>query len=299
MKPADRSPGSGSAADVREGYLDVDGGRVWWRLHSPNAPGAPLVVLHGGPGMPSYYLENLAGLADQRPVLFFDQLGCGRSPREVGTDVSLETLAAHVHLLVHHLDLDGCVLLGHSFGGMLALESWRRDPSPWAGLVLSSPLVSTAQWVDDVDSRVAALPDDVQAWIRGPRNKQEQAAGEDRFYREFFCRLDPWPDSLLQTMNETSTEVYEKLWGINEFSPSGDLLKADLSGVIPGISVPTLWICGSHDEVLPKTLASFANGAPRAQVSVLAGGSHCVHLEQPEAYERAVRDFLSSLDAVQ
>lgn len=294
--PAEHAPGPDSVVDVREGHLAVEGGRIWWRLHSPDATGAPLVVLHGGPGMPAYYLENLAVLADQRPVLFFDQLGCGRSPREEGTHVSLATLATHVHTLVDYLGLEDCVLLGHSFGGTLALESWHQDPSQWVGLVLSSPLVSTARWVEDVDRCVATLPDQVQAWIRQPQNEQERVAGEDRFYREFFCRLDPWPDSLQQTMNETSTEIYETLWGTNEFSPSGDLLGTDLSDVTRKINVPTLWICGSHDEVLPKTLTSFASGVPQAQIVVLNGGSHCVHLEQPTTYERTIRNYLSHID---
>lgn len=296
MTPADPCPDPGSGTDVREGHLPVKGGRIWWRLHSPLATGTPLVVLHGGPGMPAYYLESLAILADRRPVLFFDQPGCGRSPLAPGTEVSLEMLAAHVHALVTHLDLDNYVLLGHSFGGMLALESWRQDPSGCAGLVLSSPLVSTARWIEDVDRCVAALPAQVQAWIRQPRNRQEQDAGEDRFYREFFCRLDPWPGCLQRTMDETSAGVYQRLWGTNEFSPSGDLLRADLSAVTRSISVPTLWMCGSRDEVLPETLASFAAGVPLAEVVVLDGGSHCAHLEQPAAYEQALRSYLSRID---
>lgn len=72
--------------EAREGYLPVTGGRVWYQIvGSGNA--TPLLVLHGGPGVPHDYLESLADLADERPVVFYDQLGCGKSDRP--DDVSL------------------------------------------------------------------------------------------------------------------------------------------------------------------------------------------------------------------
>ena len=65
-----------------EGYLEVDGGRVWYR--SVGEGGTPLLCLHGGPGFTHYYLEPLEALADRRQVIFYDQLGCGRSDRPAG-----------------------------------------------------------------------------------------------------------------------------------------------------------------------------------------------------------------------
>ncbi len=66
---------------IEEGYLDVPGGKVWYRAVGDNADGTPLLCLHGGPGFTHYYLEPLEALADRRRVLFYDQLGCGRSDR--------------------------------------------------------------------------------------------------------------------------------------------------------------------------------------------------------------------------
>jgi len=64
-----------------EGYIEVPGGRVWYRITGTDRPGIPVLCLHGGPGMPHDYLEPLADLASSRPVIFYDQLGCGRSDR--------------------------------------------------------------------------------------------------------------------------------------------------------------------------------------------------------------------------
>src|SRR2546425_3874548 len=72
--------------ESRQGYVQVTGGRVWYRIVG-HGPKVPLLVLHGGPGAPSYYLEPLERLGDDRPVVFYDQLGCGRS--DIPSDTSL------------------------------------------------------------------------------------------------------------------------------------------------------------------------------------------------------------------
>src|SRR5580658_7720399 len=80
-----------------EGYVEVPGGRVWYRIAGADQPGTPLLRLHGGPGLPHDYLEPLEALAARRPVIFYDQLGCGRSDRPA--DDSLWTLDRFVEEL--------------------------------------------------------------------------------------------------------------------------------------------------------------------------------------------------------
>lgn len=64
----------------QEGFLQVNGGKIWYKVRGGN--GVPLLMLHGGPGFTSYYLTPLAdSLANDRPVILFDQLGCGRSDK--------------------------------------------------------------------------------------------------------------------------------------------------------------------------------------------------------------------------
>src|SRR5258705_10856193 len=63
-----------------EGYINVDGGKVWYRV-TGTGDKTPILVLHGGPGIPSYYLKPLEALGKDRQVVFFDQLGCGKIGR--------------------------------------------------------------------------------------------------------------------------------------------------------------------------------------------------------------------------
>ena len=120
-----------------EGYLHVPGGRVWYRsVGEPHDDRAPLLCLHGGPGFTHYYLEPLEALADRRQVVFYDQLGCGRSERP--DDLSLWTVDRFVEELATvraALELDLLHLFGSSWGGMLAMQyvldhqpGWRASP---------------------------------------------------------------------------------------------------------------------------------------------------------------------------
>ena len=104
-----------------EGYVEVPGGRVWYG--SVGHGGVPLLCLHGGPGFTHYYLEALQDLADRRRVIFYDQLGCGKSDRP--GDASLWTVTRFVEELAvvrEALGLDRLHLFGSSWGGMLAMQ---------------------------------------------------------------------------------------------------------------------------------------------------------------------------------
>ena len=83
--------------NAEEGYIEVPGGRVWYRSVGSRGDKAPLLCLHGGPGFTHYYLEPLEALADNRQVIFYDQLGCGNADRP--DDVSLWTVDRFVEEL--------------------------------------------------------------------------------------------------------------------------------------------------------------------------------------------------------
>ncbi len=106
-----------------EGFIEVPGGRVWYRAVGDQTDATPLLCLHGGPGFTHYYLEPLETLAEHRRVIFYDQLGCGRSDRP--DDVTLWTVDRFVEELaqVHTtLQLERLHLFGSSWGGMLAMQ---------------------------------------------------------------------------------------------------------------------------------------------------------------------------------
>ena len=119
-----------------EGRIDVDGHRVWYRRVGER--GVPLLLLHGGPGAGHDYLEPLAGLAERRAVIFYDQLGCGRSDQPDDPSLwRIERFVREVDTVRAALGLDRVHILGQSWGGWLAIEYMLSAPKGVVGLVLA------------------------------------------------------------------------------------------------------------------------------------------------------------------
>ena len=128
-----------------EGFVDFHGHKVWYRMvgDSEDAAKLPLLCLHGGPGVPSGYLEPMEAIAESgRRVVLYDQLGCGNSDQP--HDTSLWTVGLflqELEVVRESLGLERIHLLGQSWGGMLALEYLLTKPSGVHSLVLASSLV--------------------------------------------------------------------------------------------------------------------------------------------------------------
>jgi proline-specific peptidase len=132
-----------SSAPVSEGFVSFGGFRSWYRvvgdLSQPRGPAKlPLLVLHGGPGGPSDYLEPLEELADiGRPIVFYDQVGCGNSDQPNDPSLwSVELFLDELSTVRQELGLDRIHLLGHSWGGMLAMQYALTQPVGLASLIL-------------------------------------------------------------------------------------------------------------------------------------------------------------------
>jgi proline-specific peptidase len=288
---------------MEQGFVNVTGGRVWYGVEGATSPGVPLLTIHGGPGATHDYLEPLARLADERPVVFYDQLGSGSSDRPNDPGLwSVDRFVEELALLRAALGLETVHLLGSSWGTMLAVEYLLRTGSAGVkGLVLSAPYLSTARWVADQRTYVAAMPPEIRDAIERGEMARDYSSAEYQtamtaFYRRHLCRLDPWPECLERTFARMSQDVYEHLWGPSEFTMTGTLRDADLTGRLGHIAVPTLFTCGRHDEATPATTAYYRGLMPNAQLAVVEDASHSHHLEQPDTYLALVRGFLRRAD---
>lgn len=283
-----------------EGLIDVPGGRVFYRIIGQDAPGTPLLVVHGGPGLPHDYLVPLEALANARPVIFYDQLGCGRSDRS--GDLSLFALPRFVEELDavrRALGLSRVALLGQSFGALLSVEYLlRRGQAGVERLVLSGPCLSADRFAADQRAHLTAMPQTVQdavaaAEAAGDYNSNAYQAAVDAFYAKHVCRLDPWPTCLTRAIEGMGLPCYLHMWGPSEFTLTGTLAGYDATPELGAITVPTLFTCGRYDEAMPETTADFAARIPGARLVVIEDASHSHHLEQPARYLEAVEAFLA------
>ena len=282
--------------------IDVTGGRVWAEIVG-DGPGTPLLVLHGGPGVPSYYLDSLRALASERPVVLYDQLGCGRSDRPADTSLyRAERFVAEVGQVRDALGLGRVHLLGQSWGGMLAAMYVLTAPPGLASLVLASPVIDSGRWADDCARLKAALPAEVQEVIdeheaSGFTGCPEYAAATLEWWRRHICRLRPFPADVERALASMGVECYATMWGPSEFTLTGNLRDVTLSPRLPELALPVLFTCGRHDEATPESTGYFAGLVPGARLAVFEHSSHMAHLEQADAYLAQVSAFLTEADA--
>ena len=300
-------------AHIREGRMPFEGFSTWYRVIGDQGSGqVPVILLHGGPGYPSDSLEPIEALADSdRAVVRYDQLGCGRSslkdiphdPAMFVTELFVRELAA----LVAELGLEEYVLLGQSWGGMLALEYALTQPAGLKGLILYSTLASIAEWKVATEKLVQTLPEEAQAIIRksrstGDKTSPEFRAAEHEFNSRFVCRLDPLPECAQRSEDALASdnEVYTVMAGGSEFDSGGGMAilnEWDVRPRLHEIKVPTLCISGEFDEATPEVMSTLTEGISGASGHVLPGASHASHLEAPDLFFPLVERFLDELDS--
>jgi proline-specific peptidase len=284
-----------------EGFIDVTGGRVWYaRLGAPDTGRAPVLLLHGGPGAASDYVQPLAErLAADRVAIVYDQLGCGRS--DAPDDRSLWTLdrsCAEVDQVRTALGLDHCHLFGQSWGGWLAIEYMTRGAEGITSLVLASTSASIAQFTAEARRLIGAMPEPQRTTIlegsqAGDYGNPKFLAAVDAFYRLHLCRSEPWPDALMRSVEHLAhNPVYLTMNGPTEFDVIGNLRDWDRTSDLGRIRTPTLVTCGRYDEITPACSETIRAGIPDAGVIVFEHSAHCAHLEEPESYAQAIESFL-------
>ena len=283
-----------------EGYVEVEGGRVWFRRLG-EGDALPVLLLHGGPGAAHDYMLPLAErLSEHRPAIVYDQLGCGRADRPDDTSLwTVDRSVTEVDQVRAALGLDRCHLLGQSWGGWLAIDYMARGPVGVAGLVLASTSASIAQFVAGARRLIDALPEPHRTALqelgaRGEYDHPDYRAAEQEFYRRHLCRMDPWPEALVRSSDQMEgNQVYATMNGPTEFDVIGLLRDWDRTADLGRIRVPTLVTCDRYDEITPSCSETITRGIPDARMHVFEESAHCAHLEEADDYARIVEAFLS------
>jgi len=285
-----------------EGYVDVEGGRVWYRVVGSGSE-IPLLLLHGGPGAPSYYLNPLEQVSVDRPVIFYDQLGAGRSDRP--TDESLWTVNRFVNELAEvreALGLDNVHILGHSWGSMLAIDYMLTKPEGVQSLILASPALSVRRWAEDADRLIAQLPVGLQQAIErheaaGTTDDPEYQEATMEYYKRHLSRSDPWSEDLQLAFENLNPDIYGLMWGPSEFTATGTLKNYEREDVLPNLDLPVLFTVGRYDEATPETVQYFQGLVPGSKIAIFENSAHMTMLDEPQSYTDTVRQFLNEVDS--
>ena len=282
-----------------EGHAPVHGYGLYWRSVGDGIGRAPVLMLHGGPGMSHDYLapfEDLAGFGYR--VVFYDQLGCGRSERARDPiDYSIDRDVADLDELRRRLGLGRVHLIGSSYGGLLAIAYTLAHPEGVRTLVSASGLADVPLAVREMQRLVRSLPPEMTAAIAegdasGTYDSPAYAAAVAEFYRRHLCRLEPWPPEVTYTLANVSLPKYGRMNGPNEFTIVGTIRDWSVTDRLGEIRLPTLITVGRYDEVTPAVAESIHRGIPGSELHQFGASSHLAFWEERADYFALLRRFL-------
>lgn len=301
--------------DQKSGFVPLLDGAVWYQANGIDLPAVPLLVVHGGPGYPRY-LDNLDAVTAtySRPTIFYDQLGSGNSDRP--NDNSLWTLNRSVFELDSVIEsmkkkfgISRLHLLGHSTGASIVAQYLAdKRPDDIASGVLSSPLLSTEMFVDDVNDLIDKLPD-ADAFKKDVAAYQIDDTEGTPVYDAYMQRVAQFENK--HTYGEIGTNhplkhaadvafgeaPYTTMWGTSEFLPTGNLLGFDVTGRLGELGRPILYTAGQFDEVQPRTAYKFWEMTPNSEVVIFPNSAHMANLDEPQRYIYTVESFLKKSES--
>lgn len=285
-----------------EGTIAVPGGNVWFKRVGGGA-GLPLLAVHGGPGLPHDYLRSLERLADEREVVFWDQLGCGNSECPSNRQLwTMERSVAEMDAVVRGLGLDRFHIFGNSWGGMLVQQYALDAVSGAVSLTISNTIASIPEFSRMVSRLKADLDPATQAAIdrheaAGTTYSPEYQAAVRTWNETYLCRVRPWPKDLEDAFRNMGTEIFETMFGASDFHIVGTIRNWDVFDRLPEISVPSLVLAGRFDECVPEHMEQMHRRMPGSSFELFESSAHMPFIEEPEKFDRVMRDFLQRHDS--
>jgi proline iminopeptidase len=282
--------------------------RVWTRRVGNN-PRLKVLLLHGGPGASDELYECFDVWLPRAGIeyYYYDQLGSFRSDQP--DDPSLWDLGRFVDEVEQvrralGLDRSNFVLLGQSWGGLLALEYAVSHQQQLKGLVISNMMSSSRRY--NAYAREVLMPAMDQAVLAEIKRLEAEGQTDDPRYQQLLlehhyvlhvCRLplDEWPDPLNRCFAHINPAIYVPMQGPSELGLSGTLEDWDRSADLPHIDVPTLVIGATHDTMDPGHMRWMSEQLPQGRYLHCPDGSHLAQFDDPGHYFPGLIDFLKSL----
>ncbi len=296
---------------VQEGYVDAHGALIYYQIIGH---GAPLMIVHGGPGVShDYLMPHLLPPARTNQLIFIDERGSGRSEKlEDASQYTVENMVEDVENVRQALHLGKVSLLGHSFGGVLAQAYAFKYQRNLTHLILGGTFYSVTAMNKVLAEEKHSMPPEALAklealekaglfgkgkdWEKGryPDDYAKLAWGDGYFPYLYQRRPDANYDPVAGNTG-TSWDLYREMWGSDgEFVIDGNLKSVEYLDKLSSIHVPTLVICGDHDESNPSLSRTMHEKIAGSTLVILPQAGHMAFVDQPASYIKAVTEFLRS-----
>ena len=293
---------------VQAGFVDARGVLIYYETLGR---GAPLVVVHGGPGAShDYLLPYVLPLARNNRLIFIDERGSGKSEKlEDPKGYTVEAMVEDIEAVRQALNLGKFNLLGHSYGGVLAEAYALKYQSNLSHLVLCSTFCSTKalnavfanmkkkmkpelrQRIDKLEA--AGLYGHGKDYAKGRYTEAYMTAAWGEGYFPYLYRRRPDPNYDPTSSGNTSWDLYREMWGSHgEFVVDGNLTSVEYGDRLGSLKVPTLITVGDHDECDPSLARDMHERTPGSSLVVFPESGHMTFVDQPTLFIQAVDGFL-------
>jgi len=298
---------SPNVLQIQQGFVDASGVMIYYEEFGK---GEPLMIVHGGPGAShDYFLPYLLPLARHYRLIFIDERGSGKSEKlEDASRYTVENMVEDAEAVRTALGLGKMILLGHSYGGVLAQAYALKYQENLSHLILCSTFPSTSQ-MNDV---FVKIKENMAPELRARIDKMEKeglyghglpyernrytseymiaAWGEGYFPYLYQRNPDPDYDPMSQGFAWT---LYREMWGSSgEYVIDGNLKSVEYVDKLHTIKVPTLINCGDNDECAPSLSEEMHEKISGSKLVIFPKSGHMTFVDQPDLFIKSIEDFL-------
>ena len=277
-----------------------------WTKRIGNNPKVKVLLLNGGPGATHEYFECFENFlpAEGIEFIYYDQLGCGNSDNP--NDVALWDLNRYVDEVEQvrkalNLDASNFYLLGHSWGGILAMEYTLKYQNNMKGLIISNMMSSCPEYgkyADEVlakqmDPKVLTELNKIET-TKDFTNPRYMELLLPNFYEKHILRFPAknWPEPVNRSFAKINQSLYVTMQGPSEFGISGKLEKWDRKADLKNITIPTLVIGAKYDTMDPKHMEAMSKLVQKGTYLYCPKGSHMAFYDDQKTYFEGLLNFL-------
>jgi len=307
-KPVARAASASNVYPVQEGFVDVSGVMIYYKMLGR---GTPLMIVHGGPGAShDYFLPYLLPLARHNKVVFIDERGSGRSQKlDDPSGYTVENMVEDVETVRQALGLGKISLMGHSYGGALAQAYALKYQANLTHLILGSTW-SSSKALNEI---FVKMKQNMSPELRERIDKLEAAGlyghGKDyeknRYtndymiaawgegYFPYIYQNHPDPNYDPVDNGKMAWDLYREMWGEHgEFVIDGNLKSVEYTDRLASIKVPTLILVGDHDECDPSLAQAMHEKIAGSKIVVFPKAGHMTFVDDTGMFIQTVDDFL-------
>ena len=267
-------------------------------FHKSYGEGNPIIVIHGGPGLGSSYLEDhLRPLSEHSQVIFYDQRSSGRSPVcEDSTAISLQSFLSDIDDIRRFYNHDKVAVLGHSWGGLLAMQYAINYPTNTSNLILLGSNAPSSEMNNSANQKLAERFSDDDMAARQTILSSEAFANQlPEAYEELMMIGFNYQFADSRKLNQLTLNLPEDFGTKNQTLSYlfKDFASYDYTNSLVDLSTPALILYGLKDAITPTAVPLFSGLNPKFTVQVIDDAGHFPFIEKPKETLGHIVSFLS------